>query len=360
MQKKFAVFVMLTLWGISLSAQDIKYIELKNIKISSPLKNYHIVLVKDDRPDTSNIGSIRTGVFNKKMTPLNLQNGVRNSFTRFINNNVVQDTSTTALELHISRLSVTEKSSSGLKIENELTISFSFFDGSQKLVENTAGGTTQSTGDASKLIEELIRGNLENTLHQFDDWWLKNQAAYTIQKTKPAINVEVSLEENAQDSDIVAYSSKRPLTLDDFQGKPDDLSRAAAISYTVLFIKYSSARDISNLTIVDVYVIANFDKTRSWCLKNSRTQETLEHEQRHFDITAIKACELAKMIKEFQFSVDNYPRELEKLQKQKQKELGQMQDQYDSETRHGTIPAMQERWNKIIKDQLQNLTCYHS
>jgi hypothetical protein len=360
MGKKFAVFIVFALWVITLSAQDVKSIDLKNIKILYPLKNYHIALVKDDRSDTTNIGSIRTGMLSKKKTLLNLQNGVRNSFAHFINNNVVQDTSTSALELHISRLDVTEKSSSGLKTENELTISFAFFDGNQKLTESTGGGTTQSTGDASKLIEELIRGSLENTLHQFDDWWLKNKAAYTIQKTKPSIKVEVSMEENAQDSDIVSYSLKRPLTLDDFQGKPDDLMKAAAISTTILYIKYSSARDISNLIMVDVFVIANFDKTRSWCRQNSRNIETLEHEQRHFDITAIKACELTNAIKEFQFSIDNYPRELEKLQRQKQKELGQMQDQYDSETRHGLVPSIQQKWDKIIKDQLQKLTCFHS
>ena len=95
-------------------------------------------------------------------------------------------------------------------------------------------------------------------------------------------------------------------------------------------------------------------------MQNSRNRETLEHEQRHFDITAIKACELANAIREFKFSVDNYPRELEKLQRQKQKELGQMQDQYDSETRHGLVPSIQQKWDKIIKDQLQNLTCFHS
>jgi len=348
------------LWVIVLQAQDIKYIELKNKKILYPLKHFHIVLVKDDRSDTTNIGSIRTGILSKKKVLLNLQNGAVNSLTRFINNNVDQDTSTSALELHISQLNVTEKSTSGLKTENELTVSFSFFDGSQKLAENTGGGTTQSTGDATKIIEELIRDNIESSLHQFDDWWFKNQASYTIQKTKPSIKVEVFMEENSQDSDIVSYSLKRPLTLDDFQGKPDELSRAAAISYTILFLKYSSARDISNQTMVDVYVIANFDKIKSWSWQNSKTLETLEHEQRHFDITAIKACELADTIKKFQFSVDNYPRELEKLQKQKQKELGQMQDQYDMETKHGRVLAIQEKWNKMIKDQLQKLTCYHS
>jgi len=360
MRECFALSAMLILWATFLPAQEVKYIQLKNKKLQYPLKHYHIVLVKDERSDTTNIGSIQTGILNKKKVLLNLENGVRNSLDRFINENVVQDTSTSALELHISQFSVAEKNSKGLKKENELTISFSFFDGVQKLAENKGGGSTESIGDATKIIEELIRDNIESSLHQFDDWWFKNKATYTLQKTKPAVRVEVFMEDNAQDSDIVSYSPKRPLMLDDFQGKPDDISRAAAISYTVLYIKYSSARDISNLIMVDVYVIANFDKMRSWCLQNSRNSETLRHEQHHFDITAIKACRLANAIKEFQFSVDNFPRELEKLQRQIQKELNQEQDRYDSETKHGLAPTMQEKWNKIIEDQLQRLTCYHS
>jgi len=241
-----------------------------------------------------------------------------------------------------------------------LTIVFTFYDGKQKLTENTGGGTTQSTGDPAKLIDELIRGNIETILHQFDEWWSKNQSFYSAQKTKPAVQVEVSMEDDPQDPDLISYSPTRPLTLDDFMGKPEEPSRAAAVTYSVVFMKYSSARNINNLIMVDVYVVANFDKSKSWCRKDSRTTETLEHEQRHFDISAIKACELVNAIKKFPFTVDNFPRELQKLQREKQKELDEMQNQYDTESKRGPGPAGQEKWNKLIKDQLQNLTCFHS
>src|SRR4029077_1801867 len=105
--------------------------------------------------------------------------------------------------------------------------------------------------------------------------------------------VEVSVEQDLDDPDIISYSTKRPLTLDDFQGKPVESGNAAAVTYSVVFLKYSSAHTASNETIVDVYVLANFNKIKSWCRKESWNKETLEHEQLHFDISAIKACELA-------------------------------------------------------------------
>jgi len=357
MVRRITTLLALILCFQFLSAQDKKNFQLKNEKISSPLKYYHIVSVKDDRADTSNIGAVKTGVLSKKNTQLNLENGPAKAIMQFINNNVTQDTSTTPIELHISKLEVTETATSGLKTENDLTIVFSFYDGTQKLTENSGGGTTQSTGDPTKLIDELIRGNIETYLHKFDEWWYQNRSFYTAQKTKPSIKVEVSMEDDPQDSDLISYSPKRPLTLDDFQGKPDESKRAAAVTYSVVYMKYSSARNVSNEIIVDVYVIANFDKSKSWCRSDSRNIETLQHEQRHFDISAVKACELMDTIRKYQFSVDNFQRELQKIQRQKQRELDEMQDQYDHESRQ---PASQEKWNKMVKDRLQNLNCFHS
>ncbi len=359
--KYFVLLLLSAISFIKLYSQDTKFIKLKDQKIVNGPKHYHIVLVKDDRADTTNIGSIRAGVFSKKKVRLDLQNGVTNALTSFINKNVPQDTSTIPLALHVLQFNVDEKSSSGLKTENELIISFAYYDGNRKLAENAGGGTTQSVGDAPQLLEELIRSYIESSMRQFDDWWAKNESAYAAGKVKPAppsIKVNASMNENTQDSDIVSYSFKRPLVLNDFQGKPDDLSKAAAQTYSGMLIRYASQSRDSQVT-VNVMVEANFDKTKSWCRPGSRTSKTLAHEQRHFDITAIKTCELLEAIKSYPFSVNDFQKELEKLQRQKQKELDQMQDQYDSETKHGLISAMQEKWDKMIQDQLQKLTCYH-
>ncbi|MFI5156414.1 MAG: hypothetical protein ACHQEM_09520 [Chitinophagales bacterium] len=357
-KKIFAAFLSVFVLNISLSAQDKKIILLNNEKIADPLKNYHITVIKDDRADTNTIGSVRTGGISKKTQALNLENGVRRALSQFIRKNVQQDSSSTPIELHVSQFKVEDQGSSGMKAENELTIGLAFYYGHRKVFENAGGGTTRSTGDASKLFDELIRGSLDSLLHQFDEWWARNKSIYVSMETKPAILVEVTLDQDIDDPHAISYSPKRPLTFDDFQGNPDESSNAAAVTYSIVFLKWSSAQVMNNEIIVDVSVLANFNKTKSWCRKESRNLETLEHEQRHFDISAIKACELVDTIKKFVFSVDDFQRQLNSIQRQKQFELDQLQNQYDSETRHGVGSVVQERWNKMIREKLRNITCF--
>ncbi|PWT70672.1 MAG: hypothetical protein C5B59_19915 [Bacteroidetes bacterium] len=360
MNKISGALLILILGSISLFAQDVKFISLKNEKISAPLKNYFIASVKDERADTSNIGSIKNGLLGKKNQTLNLQNGASSAMFQFIRNNVIQDTSASPIEMHITKFKVVANGTSGLKTENELTISLAFYHDTSKLFETTGGGITETTGDATKLIEELIRGSMQTMLQQFDEWWAKNKSYYLAIRTKPTIKVEVSLEQDLDNPDIISYSPKRPLTLDDFQGKPTESGSTVAITYSIVMMKYSTARTANNEIFVDVYVLTNFSKSKSWCRSEHRNAETLEHEQRHFDISAIKACELVDTIRKFTFSVDGFPSELQRIQRIKQNELDKMQEQYDAETRHGNGPLTQEKWNKLIKEKLESISCFSS
>jgi len=140
----------LTCCHMQASAQELKTISLKNEQQSYALKTYFISQVKDDRPDTTNIGSIKTGLVSKKTQKLQLEYGARQSLTQFIRLHVQQDTSSIPIELHITDLSVFETGTAGLKSSNELNIALAFYEDNAKLTEYKAGGTTESTGDASK------------------------------------------------------------------------------------------------------------------------------------------------------------------------------------------------------------------
>jgi len=360
MKKKIFLFIPLVLSCIVLSAQDLKIIALKNEKLGSPIKNFRVSRVKDDRTDTTSVGTIKNGMLGKKNQLINLQNGAANSVSVYLRNNLVQDTAANPIEMHITQFKVEEKGSSGLKSENELTISLAFYRDTAKLFETTGGGFTETTGDATRLIEELIRGTLGNMLQQFDDWWAKNKIYYLAQKTKPVLKVEVSLDQELENPDIISYSPNRPLTLEDFQGKPVETGTTVATTYSIVMLKYSSATTPNNIIYVDVYVLANFSKSKSWCRPHDRNAETLEHEQRHFDISAIKACELVDTLQKFPFSADKFPLELQRIQRVKQDELNHLQDQYDRETMHGNGAAVQEKWNSWVKEKLQSISCFHS
>ena len=169
--------------------------------------------------------------------------------------------------------------------------------------------------------------------------------------------VEPAIDENTYDSANISYSPARPLTFDDFQGRPDEHGNAAAVTSSMLSVKYSTVRTMSNLSIVDVSVLANFSKRQSWFRSDSRRPEILAHEQRHFDLTAAIACELVDTIRHFTFTLDHYTHELHRLQRLKQIELEQLQDQFDLESKQGT-EAVAEKWNRIIHERLNRSNCY--
>ena len=68
-----------------------------------------------------------------------------------------------------------------------------------------------------------------------------------------------------------------------------------------------------------------------------KTADVLRHEQLHFDITEIKAQQLTEAIRSFSFTSEHFKEELNALHKQYQKEMEDMQQQYDLETQHSLI-----------------------
>jgi hypothetical protein len=360
LSKQPVAIAALMILSIHTFSQGIKTIRLKDEKIQYQLKTFHIAAVIDDRKDTNQIGSVRTGLTASKLQPLNLEGGAKNEVSRFIRQNLAQNDSTSPLVLHITTLQVEETGKSGIKSSNQLNMELALYHDGKEMVEFEGGGSAESTGDASKLIEELIRGSIAKIVEQFDEWWSRNKAFYIGQKKERTIHVEVTIDQDEEGNDFLSYSPKRPLTLDDFQGQPNNVRTVAAVTFSLVSLKYSSLLTMDNEIIVDVSVVAYFNKSKSWCRPESRSAETLAHEQRHFDLSAVKACELVDTIRNFHFSIDHFGSELDMLHRQKQRELDELQDSYDQESKHGTGPAVQQKWNQLIDAKLKQLNCFHN
>jgi hypothetical protein len=93
-------------------------------------------------------------------------------------------------------------------------------------------------------------------------------------------------------------------------------------------------------------------------MKKSGNALVLKHEQQHFNITAIKACQFAQRIRQHTFSPDNYMKELEELYKKLQQEWEQMEDGYDNETGHGQQRQAQHAWELKIQAMMEAMECY--
>jgi hypothetical protein len=335
-------------------AQDVKLIKLLNEKTPVRVQHYHITAVRDDRADTSTLGIVSSGLLNKKKFSLNLQNGVAGSLRDFIHNNVSQDTATAPIELHISHLLATQ-TGAGIHTRTDLSLTVSFFIKGEKISHFSGSGYVEGGGDVIKPIEEMIRKNLQNGMLQFDEWWLKNKDQYYASKGAPRlVAVNVQMEKTSDDPDVIVYASGRPLQLTDFEAKPDDLSMATAITNSGMLITYD-AETMNGEVKVLVHITPYFDKARSWYRNKNGNAKTLLHEQKHFEITFIKACELMQAIRNTKFTA-NYVRELDLLNRQKQKECDQMQADYDAQTKHGQIMAAQQKWNKLIEEELLKIT----
>ncbi|HEX9513592.1 MAG TPA: hypothetical protein VF939_24040 [Puia sp.] len=342
--------------GTSLVAQDTRIIRLKQERLTAKPVNFHIAAVKDDRADTSTIGSVRAGVFSRKEVSLNLPGGAAKALDEFLKANLAKDEHNFPIVLHISQLEVAEQTG-GLKSESEVRMTIGFYGGAQKIMEYKGSNTIQAGVDATRYIEQLIRKSLDNMLQQFDAWCGSNKEQVQAILGGPSIHIDAEIKAEVQDSERIAYSPLRPLTLDDFIGNPDDLSRAAAITYSGLDVKYNTEALYGQIKVM-VTIVPFFDKTRSWCRATSRNKKTLLHEQQHFNITAIKACELVASIKNYSFTMTGYMKELEQLYRQKEKEIAQWQEQYDQETHHGLIAAAQDKWVTRIQDSIHIQPCY--
>jgi hypothetical protein len=142
-------------------------------------------------------------------------------------------------------------------------------------------------------------------------------------------------------------------------GAPDELSLAQAITYSGLQVKYSY-QTFGKRKVVNIAVSPYFHKMNSWWRATHSTEQLLAHEQLHFDITALAACQLMQAIKTTKFTPGNFEQELDSLRKQAEKDRNQLQQQYDRETNHSRVKAKQGEWERKIKSELMQQEYYSS
>jgi hypothetical protein len=352
------LFVMLLLGALQINAQALRTIKLNDQKAEYAVKSFYIASVIDDRDDKAIIGTIRAGLTNRKIN-LNLQGGATEATTVYIEKNVQQNTNTTPVNMHIKQLLVHEKED-GFAEQVVVEISIGYYLHDQLLIEYTGNASQRTSIDATMYIEGLIRKNINETLTRFDEWWATHKNQYSSTGKMIATNVKVSVMEGSANGDrsLVLFDTRRLLTLNDFKGEPDDQNPgAAAVTYSGITVGFNSQTQ-DGRAVVNVVVTPTFSITKSWCRTNSRNARTLNHEQMHFNLTGLKACELMAAIKNYAFTPEHYEQELDALREKSLKELDAEQNLYDKQTNHGLITAEQNKWNKDITKRTLEQACY--
>lgn len=154
--------------------------------------------------------------------------------------------------------------------------------------------------------------------------------------------------------DTIYYDPSYKLTWDDFKGRPEKTSPAAAITESGFGYKMAM-QSRNNKTDIIITVFCYFNKQHSWVKKNMDTDYALLHEQHHYDITYINACLFIQKLKEAKITLRNYDSIVEKIHDESFDALDKMQNDYDGQTSNGRINRIQYAWNKKIDDQLAEL-----
>jgi len=157
----------------------------------------------------------------------------------------------------------------------------------------------------------------------------------------------------------VDWSPVRKLSIADFKGKPrTDAPKNYAAETAAGFVMQTNR--VTPFKTPKFIVFSRFDCYKSWIGEESKGKaEILEHEQSHFDINEIYARQLRKALHEGNFNIDNLE-ESNELFNRYYKESREQQEQYDTETVHGTNKKAQAKWNDMIRNELKRLEAYQA
>ncbi len=148
---------------------------------------------------------------------------------------------------------------------------------------------------------------------------------------------------------------KHKITWDEFEevsqvphGSP---KHSAAYTFADFSYRYPRTKWISGnkCKIEELSVTIMMDKRKSWVLKGKKNSDLLQHEQIHYDITAIGARDLFRLLKELTDNCNSLNNKANEIEKKIQKKINKYNKRYDNQTNHGLNTAKQKHWISRIR-----------
>ena len=349
---RFLFFLLIiSLIGLSrATAQEAKVIQLKPEHISYAPKTYFISNVTDSIPDSAGIGTINDGGAVQIIT---LQGGTATALKNYVDQNITQDKSQPAVVMNIKELKVEIKKRAAKWTVN-VSSTFVFYSGGVKLSQFSGSGQSEISSDPAAYLEKEIRRSVQRNLEDFEKWWVQQKDKFAL---SDQVKINATIGKTTDNRDFIIYSQQRPLNQRDFKGTvQEDLPEKATTYSGNLFATTSLVQ--KGQLIFSVVVTPYFDKSQSWYNPVNSNPYLLAHEQAHFDITAIKTCELVSALRNATFTKENYEDRFKQLTKQYENETTEEQNAYDSETNHGTIPDKPQAWQNKITQHVKASGCY--
>lgn len=188
--------------------------------------------------------------------------------------------------------------------------------------------------------------NIKNT------FFLILSAAFASPSSAQNIKTSISWLTDIPDAaTAIIYNPSQKLSIEDFQGAPEENSGAVAITSSGFMFK-AGYRNKNGNAVLSIAVYCSFNKEESWMKERGKNAYILAHEQHHFDISYLSTLQFIKKVKQAKFDNDNYMQQLKDIYNETVQSMEAMQHQYDEETNNGINKGKQEEWNKKIEGQI--------
>jgi len=153
----------------------------------------------------------------------------------------------------------------------------------------------------------------------------------------------------------IRWAENHRLTWDYFQGAvdPDRHPNTQAIAMVAIELQ-TTIKDF----LVEFEATSFFVKDGSWTI-NTTSSYVLNHEQVHFDISEVFARKLRKRLSQMHgLTHRNIKQKVHAVYQEVQLAHDNFQERYDLETNHSKNHRMQEKWNKLVGDLLEQYSAY--
>lgn len=353
----FPVLLLLFLTGAGIQA-DTEPIALKAEALPFIPKEFYIAGVTDARHNKKAVAWLipvaKSTAQAAETVPVDLKGGAINAIEHFIKQSLPANSELRPVVIKLTECRVTEKILDDKSVEGTVVVSMDFSiagEEENKYLTDYKGSTRYIRSSAQHtIVEQALRQSLAGSLRYLNNW-MNQEAPHNIKLAK---GLKISFTDFTQSTgdDTVFYDPSRPITWDDFLGRPGKSNFEASIFPNFGYKNNSRVSDgYLNLDITfRVYMLKNI----SWVKGGTRDAYALNHEQRHFDIVKIITERFKQKILMKGLSMEDYDGELGYLYLETYREMNKLQEQYDRETNHGINSAAQESWNKKISLELKS------
>jgi hypothetical protein len=149
-------------------------------------------------------------------------------------------------------------------------------------------------------------------------------------------------------TDTLHWRPGYKLRWSDFQGTPEPLSSATAVTFSGLVPQVRYLSD----SVVEVTIIAVFYRKESWEKSLFRSPEALSHEQGHFNITEVFARRATAAFRQYKYNRKTVQEDLNGIFDTFVREKNETQQRYDDETSCHRNEGKQREWDRRIAEWL--------